>query len=797
MTRPGGPAALALAIWLLALAASAWVAARHTAVVADLSALLSASADRTQRLLVAQLRDGVASRLVLVGIEGGEPQALAETSRRLVAGLKAGSLFGSVNNGDAQSAAAERDLLMRHRYLLSPAVAPARFTADGLRAALAATLRNLGSPAGALTKSLLPADPTGEFVRIVSGLAGEGGGPQRRHGVWFSADGRRALLLAETLAPGYDLDRQERALAFLREAFEASAPPAGSRLVVSSPGAFAVEARAVIERDSWRLSLIAGLLVTVILFAAYRSAGLVFLSLLPVLSGLLVGVAVVSLAFGFVHGITLGFGATLIGEAVDYPAYLFTHIGPRERAEETLRRIGRTLRLAVLTTVCGGLAMLLSSFTGLAQLGLLTMTGVLVAGLVTRWVLPSLVPPAWTREKRQALPVDWTRLLRSSRPAAAAVVALLLASAAVVAAAAQGGRLWDRDLANLSPLSESAKAVDKQMRAELGAPDVRYLAAVEAGSREEALRRSEAVAPVLDKLVAAEAIAGYDMASRYLPSEATQMRRLAALPEAGELDRALREASRGLPFRPGLFAPFLEDVSRARAAGPIDAAAFRGSALAIKLDTLLYPLGGGRGGPGPDRWIALAPLRGVADAAALGAAIDGLGDPDVFLLDLKTDTERLVDGYRREALRLTALGLAAILLLLLWGLRRPAAVWRVVAPVLAAVVLDVAWLVLLGVRLSLFHLVSLLLVVGIGLNYALFFSRPKDDPADHDRTVLALTVCSLATLAAFGALAWSSTPVLHAIGLTVSLGALLSLAVSAILARPPRARAPRRDQAAA
>lgn len=783
MTRPAGPAALALALWLLALAGSAWVVARHTTVVTDLSALLSASADRTQRLLVAQLRDGVASRLVLIGIEGGAPEELADTSRKLVERLKAGGFFGYVNNGDAQWSAAERDLLMRHRYLLSPAVAPERFTAEGLRAALGASLRNLGSSAGALTKSLLPADPTGEFLRVVSGLAGEGG-PQRRHGVWFSADGTRAQLMAETVAPGYDLDRQEQALAFLRDAFEASAPPAGSRLVVSSPGAFAVEARAVIERDSWRLSLIAGLLVTAILWLAYRSAGLVLLSLLPVLSGLLVGVAAVSLVFGFVHGITLGFGATLIGEAVDYPAYLFTHVGPGERPAETLRRIGPTLRLAVLTTVCGGLAMLLSSFTGLAQLGLLTMTGVLVAGLVTRWVLPGLVPTRWTQGKRQALPGDWTRLLRASRPAAAAVACLLLASAVVIATAARGGRLWDHDLANLSPLSESAKALDKQMRAELGAPDVRYLAAVEARSREEALQRSEAVAPMLDELVAAEAIAGYDMASRYLPSEATQRRRLAALPDAGQLEQALREASRGLPFRPGLFKPFLEDVSRAKATGPIDAAAFRGSALAIKLDTLLYPVEGRGGDPGQGSWMALAPLRGVEDEAALAAAIDRRGDPGVFLLDLKADTERLVNGYRREALRLTALGLAAIVGLLLWGLRRPVAVWHVVAPVLAAVVLDVAWLVLLGIRLSLFHLVSLLLVVGIGLNYALFFNRAKADPADHDRTVLALTVCSLATLTAFGALAWSATPVLHAIGVTVSLGALVSLVVSAVLARP-------------
>jgi len=41
----------------------------------------------------------------------------------------------------------------------------------------------------------------------------------------------------------------------------------------------------------------------------------------------------VSLWFGFVHGITIGFGVTLIGEAVDYAIYLLTQTsaqsGPR------------------------------------------------------------------------------------------------------------------------------------------------------------------------------------------------------------------------------------------------------------------------------------------------------------------------------------------------------------------------------------------------------------------------------------------------------------------------------------
>jgi len=95
----------------------------------------------------------------------------------------------------------------------------------------------------------------------------------------------------------------------------------------------------------------------------------------------------------------------------------------------------------------------------------------------------------------------------------------------------------------------------------------------------------------------------------------------------------------------------------------------------------------------------------------------------------------------------------------------------------------VALLLLLGKKLSLFNLVALLLVVGIGLNYALFFNRPQSGDEEQRRTLLSLAVCSATTLSAFGALAFSETPVLNAIGITVTLGTVLSLLLAAALSK--------------
>jgi predicted exporter len=117
--------------------------------------------------------------------------------------------------------------------------------------------------------------------------------------------------------------------------------------------------------------------------------------LLRAATGLLIGIAAVNFWFGSVHAITLGFGVTLLGEAVDYPSYLLTQVERDERPTATLKRILPTLRLAVLTTACGSLALLMASFRGLAQLGLMTVVGVVVAGIVTCF-LPHWLPASWS-----------------------------------------------------------------------------------------------------------------------------------------------------------------------------------------------------------------------------------------------------------------------------------------------------------------------------------------------------------------------------------------------------------------
>lgn len=759
----------ALLLWLAGLFACIAVIAQ-TRFTADMSAFLPHRPTAAQQLLVEQLREGALSRLLLIGIEGGDAETRARLSKELAARLAASPEFAGVQNGDAAALARDREILFSWRYLLSPAVTAARFTVDGLRQAISDSIDMLASPAGLMVKALLPRDPTGELMELVGAL-GADRGPAIDHGVWMSRDRQRALLMAQTAASGSDTDGQQRSLERVRAEFAALPGAAEARLLVSGTPVFSVDARATIRGEVERLAVIGAVGIIAVLLLAYRSATALGLGLLPVLSGALAGIAAVSLGFGHVHGLTIGFGTTLIGEAVDYSIYYFVQSRAGSDAEWRAR-FWPTIRLGVLTSLFGFGSLLFSGFPGLAQLGLYSMSGLVVAAAVTRFVLPQLRPAGFALR-------DTSAVGRAVAPALASLarlrwLALALALAALGLLAAERDRLWNSRLADLSPVSPQLLALDESLRGELGAPGQGHLVIVTAAEREAALVAAERVAQRLQGLVDAGAIGGFETPTRFLPSAATQAERRAALPDRAALETRLREATADLPLHAGKLAPFLADVEAASSQPALDAGALRGSNLALVVDSMLLETASG--------WSVLMPLRapegGEIDAQRLRAAL--AQEKDAMFLDVGAESNRLYAEYLAEAIWMSLAGFVAIAVLLAVSLRSPVRALRVLAPLVIAVVLVMAGLALAGERMTLLHLVGFLLTIAVGSNYALFFDQPA--AASEPRTTSSLVIANATTVIGFGALATSTVPVLHAIGVTVGPGAVLALVLSAMLA---------------
>src|SRR5882757_3627579 len=245
MTRTGW---LATAVWA-ALVAAATVVVVFAHYTTDLSAFLPRSPTATQRLLVDQLREGIASRSILIGVEGADSAERARISLAMGRRLRADRQFVAVNNGEPVGLDRDREMLFNHRYLLSEAVSADRFTPNGLRDAVQETLDLLASPIGMLAKSLLPRDPTGEMLQIIDQLGSERQ-PPSVDGVWASRDGKRALLVVQTRAAGSDTDGQEQAVAAVRGAFDAAVAEGRGGAVAGSAGGGGAAAGAAATPDS-------------------------------------------------------------------------------------------------------------------------------------------------------------------------------------------------------------------------------------------------------------------------------------------------------------------------------------------------------------------------------------------------------------------------------------------------------------------------------------------------------------------------------------------------------------------
>jgi predicted exporter len=583
-------------LWLALIVALGWVVTQHLKISSDLRDFVPPARTPDQQLLLQEIGRGPGSRLLLLAISGAPRARLAELSRGLDQALARDPAFVRVANGSANLAKLARDLLP-YRYLLSPTLDSHRFDAPYLRAQLQQRVEDLSSPAAPMLERWLRRDPTLESLKLARRWAPPHQ-PQRVDGVWFSQRGE-ALLVAETKAAGFDLGAQAAAINGLKTHFAALPGAASAKLTLSGPGWFGVEASRHTRAEAGRFSTIAVIGFVILLLLAYRSVVPVLVTALPLLSGAVVGFALLLMVFGYAHGITVAFGFTLLGVAQEYPLRVLSHRRVGVPTSTSVRELWPLLATAIVSVAIAYLAFFASGVVGLEQLAVFTIAGLVTAGACTRWLLPLIVPVArHDMATTPGLARAWRLITRLPRPV---WLPWLVAAAGIAVVVLAPARFWQSDLSDLTPIPKPELQRDARLRAALGAPDVRYLLVLRAPSAQGVLQLSEQITPRMRALVARHALEAFQLPSRYLPSAATQRARQAKLPDRATLEAALHKAMRGLPFRAGVFTPFVDAVEAARKLPPLTPKAFEHSPLGARLEAMLVRQGGG--------WVGLGSLR--------------------------------------------------------------------------------------------------------------------------------------------------------------------------------------------
>jgi predicted exporter len=582
-------------------------------------------------------------------------------------------------------------------------------------------------------------------------------------------DGRPyAALIYALPQSAFDANFQQNLLARLDEAQDRiHAIDAGAHFLRAGVVLHAAAAARQAE-DEMRLIGLGSLAGTFFLIGfVFQSARALKLIVVSLVSGALAALFATFLLFERVHAVTLVFGASLIGVAVDYAILVFAqHLGSDEPVWERFRKLLPTLGAALLTPALAYLTLALTPFPGLKQMAVFAVCGIFGAWMSVVLFYPYLLPATLPLPANAGLVTHllsrWPRWRNTGW-----AWGLALCMAAVVAGGIAQLRA-DDDIRGLFRGDATLMAEHRQASEIMRLPSPAQMFLVSAESPEALLQREEALIERLRPFVSANRIGGYAAVSRWLPS--------------GEKQRQTR-ALQGRML-----------ASRAQLAKDLDMpAGWDAEASPDKLltvdDWLSAPvsapfralwLGDIQDGDAPG-YSSVVLLQGLADQGAAvelaGLTAGESGIPGVEWVDQTREISSLMARYR-ELLARTLLFACLLLPFLLYPFFKRR-VWRIVAPVLAAGGITLAVMGYLAIPLQLLSILALLLTLGMGIDYAIFLQARHT----HAHTLLATTLAASLTLLSFGLLALSDTPALHALGLTVTLGVALSWLLTPVFLR--------------
>lgn len=575
-------------------------------------------------------------------------------------------------------------------------------------------------------------------------------------------------------------------------------------------------------------ALVSLLLVSLLLTFGLRSWQFVLASLTALLMSLVLTAGFAAIAIAELNLVSIAFTVLLIGLGIDYAIHLVLHYreqldrGARhaDAIAHTAHSVGPALVLAALTTVVAFFSFIPTKFVGMAQLGVISGVGVLIAFAVALTVIPALL---------ELLPGLAPRRHHDGRPGRLAAAigrwSVPVAGLALLAGLAALPLLprvhFDADPMSLrDPASPSVKAFnllfdrrqDSPYRLEYAAADLAgarafkqrveplevvdrtvsiedfvpedqelKLAEIEflAGDLTFVLGRSDGLAAriaargAVDRVAAAAAIGKLIEASRSIADSDDDAARRAAARRLGvALEALTKEAARQPQLYDTLEAELLRYLPM-----QMTRLGLQLQARAVTIDDLPPQLRRRYVAPTGEVRVEVLPAEDVRDPERRKAFVEAVAaiEPDLsggaftVLRGGEVVAEAMIEAT------LTALALGALVILLF--ARSLLFVLAVLAPLVLAGILTAATGALIDLPFNFANVIVLPLLIGLGVDSGLHLvmraRRLREGGAVFvTSTPRAVLLSALTTIASFGSLALSSHRG------TASMGELLMIAIA-------------------
>jgi predicted exporter len=508
-------------------------------------------------------------------------------------------------------------------------------------------------------------------------------------------------------------------------------------------------------------SLIGILIIILLVFGSARHVVIIFV---PVLIGCLVATASVFLLFERVHIVTFSFGAGLIGVSIDYALH---YMCERHFRGDVIKHLLPSLFLGLCTSVVAYFAQAITPFPGLRQMALFS-----VFGLLGAWLTVVLWMPVMTRNaKLQPIKcIPHIKLLLQKMPSVDThrwITPTLLLLAFFSILMINSGRAVD-DLRLLQTSPASLIEQDAKVQTQLKLNSISQFLLIPCPALQQCLQQEEALKPHLQKLMSQGVLTNFDLLSDQLPSlqqqqnnvnlvktlytqELSNLFKTIHIPEKSleqakknfDLDSQHRLTLDELPPT-----PFFQSLK-----AKVITTSGAGMATVVGLNT------------------------NTSDQLKQQLSILSKDFPQFVLVDQVDTISGLMKSYRHQVM--VWVGLAYVLILVFCLARYKQRAIRVITPPLLASLMTAAILMHTVSGINLFHMLALILVLGIGMDMGIFLTETHQ----AEQTWLAVTLSIVTSLLAFGLLFLSQTPVLSHFGITVLLG-LSFVWVLSVLLRP-------------
>ena len=733
----------------------------------DLSAFLVAGDSAEEILLASEMQSGKLSRryILSIGSSNAKISDIKAFSAEYASLLR--KLSGVANVWQPTSDSRFMDeviaLYLPHYsqiYSLRPEVdLKSLFYPDALHRRAGQLRLALLSPQSQAVKKIAKLDPLLLSLNTFAGIADRFKSEKN--------DDRYITLILETQGSGLDFMAQEPIQADIKRIFNEQNLREGGDYSLAFTGVpvFAVATRKLVSADIQRVTVISTLGLLILFIATFRSLNALFLVSLVLVSSVSVAVMSTAVVFGYIHGLTLALGTTLIGVCIDYPIHALVHGASVPVAQRTgiVARIWPSLLLGGLTTLVGYAALGLSGFPGFQQISVYAGSGILTSLLVTRYVLPGLMISDYgfgVPLKGMQVWIDWCGRWRRR-------LVLLLIIGLGIALSEIPNLHWINDLAQLTPELENLKKQDALIRSRTVSIEPGRFVLVQDWNVEAALNRAEWVYRRLDALKIKGVLENYYGLYPWMLSQKLQQRNEEAL-QAELTDKHIEW------WRLALAQQKLS-VDRLGQLALSTAPRFYPKDL---LDSPLRHLVDGQFVQAKDRVLVIIWLA-MHSPNAVKAGLAGLDGVTYF--SQRDLLNQMAERYRNRAVTMLLAGSCIILFMLIIRYKSSITAGRILMPALVSALSILAGWAYSGNSLSFLHLVGFLLVIAICVDYGIFFSENR--AGNKGLTYQAMAVSMLTSALAFGSLGFADSASLRALSGTVAFGVILGFLLCPILIR--------------